>query len=489
MPADPTPLSTGWELNLSPEILDEAVTEIVDSENSPGSYVRLAPGTPHPNQELYPGLIFLTQKTLSHDKVQRYWTTPAYVAQDLYNYELDYVSDSPDHPIYVRRYKTRRDQYQALPVTTTLTGVWNVRIDNPGSGYDPDQPPTVTIAGTGSGALADALVNPDGTLSWIRIRAEGSGYTATPTVTIDAPSAGVTATATATVQSTSCYLLKQQTNNFPEDDPRFALFLIETRLFHTLPGPVLTTWEFQERIDKYVKIEKQLILKSAVPADPNDAALDDGVTIEYQDLTARHSAKITTTIPADIAWENDGPDFVYYGSIDFRFPDEVREDPVVIVAATITDAPSFAVDYGWQCTVTEGYSGPCKAKITERYTFDPTAQDFIDALPTPTSIFPRADTIWVATNASVGGQARADVVNFTIPLTLHGPLTITSTATEGFDYIPPGLRFRPTVPTTVPAGFNEGDSILKVSEPQRVGLGGLWLVRIIELFHPARVTV
>lgn len=484
MPADPTPLSTGWEANLSPEILDSTVVEIVDSENSPGSYVRLAPGTPHPNQELYPGLIFLTQKTLSHDKVQRYWTTPAYSNEDLRNWETEYVHESPDHPIYVRRYKTRRDQYQALPVTTTLTGVWNIKITNPGSGYDPDQPPTVTIAGTGSGATATALVNPDGTLSWIRITAEGTGYAPlTTTVTIAAPSAGVTATATATVQSTSCYLLKQQTNNFPEDDPRFALFLIETRLFHTLPGPVLTTWEFQERIDKYVKIEKQLILKSAVPADPNDATLDDGVTIEYQDLTARHSAKITTTIPADIAWENDGPDFVYEGTVNVRFPDQITEDPVIIVAFAIANSGSASFDYGWDLKVEEGYSGPCRAVITERYTFDPTAQDFKDSLPSPTQVFPKAETIWISTAGIFNNSPQANVINFVIPLTLHRLLTVTSNVPNSGSPTS-GTAWKETVEATVPTKFETGDSMLQVSEPQRVGIGKLWLVRFIEIFHP-----
>lgn len=481
--ADSTPLNTAWELNLSPEILDSAIVEVVDSDNSPGSYQRIAPGTPHPNQELYPGYLFLTQKTASHDKVQQYWTTPGYTAQDLYNYELDYVSDSPDHPIYLRRYKTRRDQYQKLAAAATLTGIWKVKIDNPGSGYDPDQPPAVSFGGPGSGATGEALVNPNGTIAWIRIRSEGSGYTSAPTVTIAAPSAGVTATATATVQGSACYLIKQTTQQFPEDDPRFSLFLIEVRVYQSLPGPTLTTWEFQERINAYVRIDKRLILKSTVPANPNATVLAKNITKEFQDITAIYSAEITTTIPADIAWENDGADFVYEGSIDYRFPDEVREDPVIIVAATLTDQPSFAVDYGWQCTVTEGYSGPCRAVITERHTFDPTNAAFIAALPTPTSIFPRADTFWVATNASVGGQARADVVNFTVPLSLHRTLTATSTATQ---YMPPQFQFREPIPATVPSGFEEGDSILKVTEPQRVGIGKLWLVRIIEIFHPAR---
>jgi hypothetical protein len=286
------------------------------------------------------------------------------------------------------------------------------------------------------------------------------------------------------VQGSSCYLISQKTQQFPEDDPRFSLFLIEVRVYHTLPGPTLTKWEYQERIERYVKVDKRLIRKSLVPADPNAVSLAEGVTIEYQDLSARYTAEITTTVPADIAWENDGEDFVYEAFMNYRFPDEVREDPVVIVAATLTDLPSFAVDYGWQCIVTEGYNGPCRAQVSERYTFDPTDAAFIAALPTPTAIFPRADTIWVATNASEGGRASANVISFPIPLTLHRALVVTSTATQ---YMPPEFQYREEVDATVPVGFEAGDSITVVSEPQRVGIGGLWMVRIIEIFHPARV--
>lgn len=475
-----TPLDQPWQLFPEPELLSDMLVEVVDSENSPGTYRPLAAGAAYPDQSKYPGYIFLTQKPVSHDRVQRYWTTPAFYNQDITNWEEDYVSDSADHPVFVRRYKTRRDQYATLArgAGATLSGVWLIKITNPGSGYSQETPPTVTIAGTGSGATAVALVNPDGTISWIRLTAEGSGYTATPTVTIAAPSAGVQATAEAAIQSTSCVLIKQQTNNFPEDDPRYALFLIETRTYMTLPGPVLTTWEWQTRFDKYIKIEKRLVLNSDVPADPNTTPVTNVVT-EYQNLTAVYSAKIITTIPASIAWENGGADFVYWGTTNYRWPDQVTEDPVIIVAAAITGS-SFAIDYGWDIKVEEGYAGPCAAKITERYTFDPTDAAFIAALPAPTQVFPEAETIWISTAGIIAGSARADVLSFPIPMTLHPALEITTNIVPAGG----GTTWKTEVAATVPTGFSTGDSILQVSEPQRVGIGNLWMVRIIEIFHP-----
>jgi hypothetical protein len=280
------------------------------------------------------------------------------------------------------------------------------------------------------------------------------------------------------VQGSACYLISQKTQQFPEDDPRFSLFLIEVRVYHTLPGPTLTRWEYQERIERYVKVDKRLIRKSLVPADPNAIDLADGVVREYQDLSARYTAEITTTVPTDIAWENDGEDFVYEGTIETRFPDQVTEDPVVIVAFAYSNEGTLAVSYGWDIKVEEGYAGPCRAVITERYTFDPTDAAFIAALPSPTQVFPKAETVWVSTAGLFNNGPRADVLSFVVPLTLHPELEITANV--------PGspATWKPTVEATVPTQFSTGDSILKVSEPQRVGIGGLWVVRMIELFHP-----
>lgn len=90
-----------------------------------------------------------------------------------------------------------------------------VRVVNQGSGYDPANPPKVTISGGGgSGATAAATVSAagrvtavgmtfsDSVLFWTR----GSGYTSTPTITVDPPPPGGTQ-ATATV--TGIYNLTQ----------------------------------------------------------------------------------------------------------------------------------------------------------------------------------------------------------------------------------------------------------------------------------------
>ena len=41
-----------------------------------------------------------------------------------------------------------------------------------------------------------------------------------------------------------------------------------------------------------------------------------------------------------------------------------------------------------------------------------------------------------------------------------------------------------TVTATEPTGFDSGDSFIVVNEPQRVGVGRVWLYRSIEIFLP-----
>jgi phage tail sheath protein FI len=84
-------------------------------------------------------------------------------------------------------------------------GITNIAMTQVGSGYDYDNPPTVTIEDSGSpgagvGGAARAIVNLDGQVESIEILRSGSNYTS-PVITVEAPplSGGVQATADATV--------------------------------------------------------------------------------------------------------------------------------------------------------------------------------------------------------------------------------------------------------------------------------------------------
>lgn len=73
-------------------------------------------------------------------------------------------------------------------------------VTSQGSGYDPLNPPVVTISGGGgSGAAALAAVDGAGRVISVTITSPGSGYTSVPAMTIAPPASGTTATAIARV--------------------------------------------------------------------------------------------------------------------------------------------------------------------------------------------------------------------------------------------------------------------------------------------------
>lgn len=73
-------------------------------------------------------------------------------------------------------------------VSIASSGIGPITLTNPGQGYS--SPPIVTISGPGSGttAVAKAYLNVNGGISTIRIINAGSGYTSAPTITIGAGS-------------------------------------------------------------------------------------------------------------------------------------------------------------------------------------------------------------------------------------------------------------------------------------------------------------
>ena len=86
--------------------------------------------------------------------------------------------------------------YKATPGIVT-----NIAITLGGAGYNPDDPPFVTITGGGGrGATAEAMVSDLGVVTNISIDIVGSGYTTAPTVTIDPPLGASPVQATATAQ-------------------------------------------------------------------------------------------------------------------------------------------------------------------------------------------------------------------------------------------------------------------------------------------------
>jgi hypothetical protein len=363
-----------------------------------------------------------------------------------------------------------------INIATKVVG--SITVNAGGSNYT--STPTVTIGGTGgSGATAVAQVGTDNKVKTITMTAFGSGYV-TANVTITG-GGGTGATATANLETVTPALVKEDVSEFPEGDARRSLYLLVTRTFEALPGPVLVQHEYEPFIDDWVRVEKRLVLASTVPGDMYYTARTAGQITEYQPLSKYRSIQIVSKINTAIAWEISGSaaDEVYYGTANYNFPNEIHENPSVNVYFAFAD-DNLAIDFGWDVKVLEGYSGPCRAKFTTRYTFNPQNAAFQAALPTVTLIEPRSDVINDGFVYS-GGNLIARATQFIVPSTLHGTLEIDVTGTA-----PPVTNLPgpiATIPATNPTSIPAGTEIVVSVRPVRWRFG-LWVYNFVSVFHP-----
>lgn len=541
------------------EVIDELLVEVLEFNKT--GWVKLPEGSPYPNVREFPNHKLLKEEyDGAYGLVRRYWCN-GYRNEDQYNYDINYSAESNSHPIFSRRYLVRRDQYVPLAKSSVFSGIYLIEVTDPGSGYDPNSPPTVTIAGGGgAGAAATAVISNDGKVQWVYLTNEGSGYTSAPTVSFSAGTAtaeaktqistgvvysvsvtaggagyvvvptvtvggdgsGATAvaqisggavvavlvtsygrgytnatvsfsagaaTATANLQSVTPVLVKEDVQQFPEGDPRRSLYVIVQRQYESVPGPILIEHSFEPFINDYISVQKSIVLKSSVPPDMHYETVVPGQITEYQPITDVRYIKALSKINPAIAWENGGPDFVYEGTANFSFPDELlTADQQSLTNGGALDwlfvwafsGDNLIWDIDIPFNIKEGYSGPCKATFTRRYTFDPTDAAFQAALPTVTQINPQAHKVFTYGWYS-GGNLIAKIITVPIPSTLHGEVTLNA---GGLGNPSSGVySLTQTITATTPTGLPSGTVIVASIKPQ-LWRFGLWVYEIIEIEVP-----
>lgn len=469
--ADPLPLETPFVQYPSPQILDHLLVETIDPRK-PG-YTPLQVGAPHPNVKSWPDHRLVKPEVISIDKVVRYWANDP-VGQSFYNYDQLFSGEDAEKSIFVRRYLYRRDVYAVTgPATkaTPFTGVYLIALSSGGSGYNPAVPPLVTVDGDGTGATAVATVTASGEVSYVTLTSEGSGYSSASVSFSSSQGSG--ATATAVLQSSSCVLIKEQANELPADDPRRSLYVMVTRVFETLPGPTLRQVDFIPRIRKYADILKTIVLTSSVPADPNATFTNNGTIIEYQPLPDRYrTLKIESSIGS-----TPPETYTYYATVSYRFPDEL--DSITLVYRGTLNGTAFSYGMGVVTSITDGYGGPCRARISEHHTYTPD-ETFFNSLPQVTPVYPKRGSIVATVQYAAGNGAHADVATFAIPETLHGNIGI------AVDSIMPGGSIGGTsgLSATVPTSIPKGSWIVKDVIPEQLEGFGLWIYRVIEVQKP-----
>jgi hypothetical protein len=239
----------------TPNINDVVIVE--DVPMTKAGYRPLPYGTPRHNDTtavlVWQGAV----KGSNNEVVHRRIYATSRNAQDAYNAATQYVSDDASSPIYIRQYIEPRDTYTRATDLSSFTGIVRLAITAAGSGYT--SAPTVSFSGGGgSGAAATAEIQA-GAVVALLITNTGSGYTAAPTVTFSSGAA----TATAHIQPASAKLIKEETQPAPGE--MASRFLSVTRVYQTLPGPIL----YQDAYDPQrgpVQRSTQLIAYSAVEA-------------------------------------------------------------------------------------------------------------------------------------------------------------------------------------------------------------------------------
>ena len=242
------------------------VEDLIMVEDVPvdGNHVALYPGQ---NRQGYTNLKLVSEKELAGTGAQQFmrriWATDR-LAQDAYNAALKYASASASHPIYIR--KSTMIQPSDLAnlskvAGTALDSVIALAITAGGSGYS-----TATLSFSGGGVSATGAAGKvqlrGGVVVGILLTAGGTGYTSAPTVTVSGDGTGATVTAYIQIVGSVLPILIDQ-SAVPTEGPMGNLFYDVTRVYMTLPGPVLTAWKIDGETQTPVQVDTQLVSKAS----------------------------------------------------------------------------------------------------------------------------------------------------------------------------------------------------------------------------------
>lgn len=221
----------------------------------------------------YPLLYFLRETRLGQTDRDVIWTwcnVPN--AEDTYNAEIDYVCDDINSARYTRVYTQRRDDYEAGTFDpqypgAVLGGLISINVSSAGTGYLPTDTVNITDA-TGTGAVAQLVVDSNGAVQSVVITNEGTNYS-NPFATITSAT-GLGASLSPLIQSSNIVLVKQSKSEFPEDHPLRHEFVKVVRVYETLPGIFITTYRVDED-GKTITVQRRHNFQTVIDAiDPKE---------------------------------------------------------------------------------------------------------------------------------------------------------------------------------------------------------------------------
>ena len=206
-----------------------------------------------------------------------------------------------------------------------------------------------------------------------------------------------------------------------------------------------------------------------------------GTTIEYKPMgmDGLRAIKVISSIDlSSLDYLQGAADVVYYGSENFSFPD-VLESASWGNAEAYTPGVTWAFDATPAFILTEGYRGPCRARITERYVSNPSAPGFLDNLPVPTAIQGGTSLVGFAFAGFSGTHGVATARVWQVPNSIHGAITMAEGGRPAYATAGNYVSDIPATPTTTtPLGWLVADT-----KPEKWRFG-MWVWRVIEIIHP-----
>lgn len=286
-PTKPPPRKMVRELN-TPNQTDGFYTELVNRQES--YYQGNQPmkrGTPYSSAvggsqrivDLFPNGLWFTKEVrvgseggFGDTDNWAYWIWSSdTLAESASNAEIGYMEEVVAFPTFDRVYTVRRELYQAAPAVTVrapLTALIGVNITAAGTGY-------TTASGT-VGNASVVFVCAGGALISAIVTVEGDTITSGTSLTITGDGTG--ATATAIIQPASAVLVAQKKVEFDEGNPLSHEFVQIIRHYATLPGPVVTWDEYDEKTGTLVAFSRQVVAYGTAGSNLNSAGVYTAVT-------------------------------------------------------------------------------------------------------------------------------------------------------------------------------------------------------------------
>lgn len=268
------PLEKPYQQNSTPNVLDFVVVdEWTLDQLRAESRLDIAFGSPHPNSRDFSDYTFVWQAPAQPTVSVHRWWCKTRSGQEAYNARYSTQESANAFPSFSRSYFEPRIGYAALTKLAPLTSLTGLTLTAGGTGYLGDgdgSTPLIFTGGTGAGGATGVAEVRGGVIVAVLLT-DGGSYTAVPTVTAEG---GSDAIITAVLQPASCVLTKEEAQ--PEVEPYGSLFLRVTRLYETLPGPILAKSGFDPEDGALTVDYSQRV---ALPATP--ISLSRGKGVDY----------------------------------------------------------------------------------------------------------------------------------------------------------------------------------------------------------------